>query len=79
MAQRHTFNEAELERYYDRISISKPERVYDVSTLSDDNKLSYLNLLQKHQLVKVPWENLTQHYSWYVTQWTSYEMPRRQI
>ena len=67
MAKRYTYIKEELERYFDRICMPKSRRVYNVSTLSDDEKLSFLNLLQKHHLVKVPWENLTQHYSWHAT------------
>ncbi|KXL45124.1 MAG: hypothetical protein FE78DRAFT_540152 [Acidomyces sp. 'richmondensis'] len=31
----------------------------------NESKLIFLNLLQKHYLCKVPWENLTQHNSWH--------------
>ena len=41
------------------------KRIYDIQGLSNDDKLNFLELLQKHQLCKVPWENLTQHYSWH--------------
>ena len=67
MATRHTFSHEELELYFDRICLPQSRRIYNVSTLSDDDKLSFLNLLLKHHLVKVPWENLTQHYSWHQT------------
>ena len=67
MAARHTFSHEELDLYFDRICLPKSRRVYAVSTLSEDDKLSFLNLLFKHHLVKVPWENLTQHYSWHQT------------
>ena len=65
MAKRHTFSGDELSRYFDRVCIPESKRVFDASKLSDPDKLAYLNLLQKHHLVKVPWENLTQHYSWH--------------
>ena len=67
MANRHVFDKEELDLYFDRISMPKSHRISDVSILSDQDQLSFLNLLQKHHLVKVPWENLTQHYSWHTT------------
>ena len=65
MSKRHTYTKIEIERYFDRVCMPKSKRVNDVTSLSDDEKLAFLNLLQKHHLVKVPWENLTQHYSWH--------------
>ena len=65
MVHRHMFRKDEIEAYFDRICFPKSWRTYDVSALADDNKLSFLNLLQKHHLVKVPWENVAQHYSWH--------------
>ncbi|KAM3416323.1 hypothetical protein BST61_g7928 [Cercospora zeina] len=63
--QRHVFSNKELEVYFDRICLPEHKRIYDVTGLSNDDKLEFLHLLQKHQLVKIPWENLTQHYSWH--------------
>ncbi|CAK1365155.1 unnamed protein product [Cercospora beticola] len=63
--QRYIFSNKELEVYFDRICLPEHKRVYDVTGLSNDDQLEFLHLLQKHQLVKVPWENLTQHYSWH--------------
>ena len=65
MSERHTYSRDELERYFDRVCLPQGRRVYDVSSLSDAEKLSFLSLIQKHHLVKVPWENLTLHYSWH--------------
>ena len=65
MAQRHSYSRDELDGYFDRICMPKSRRVYDVRSLSDNEQLDFLKLLQKHHLVKVPWENLTQHYSWH--------------
>lgn len=65
MAPRHIYSKEQLEKYFIRISLPEKRRVYDVSTLSDCDKLEFLELLQKHQLCKVPWENITQHYSWH--------------
>lgn len=65
MAKRYTYSRCELEHYFDRVCMPRSRRVYDVTTLPDIEKLTFLRLLHKHQLVKVPWENLTQHYSWH--------------
>ncbi|KAF7189467.1 Arylamine N-acetyltransferase 2 [Pseudocercospora fuligena] len=65
MADRHTYSKKELEVYFDRICLPDSERIYDVTGISNDDKIDFLHLLQKHQLVKVPWENLVQHYSWH--------------
>lgn len=65
MAQRQTYTHDQLDQYFDRVCLPKTKRIFDVSSLSDSEKLNFLNFLQKHQLVKVPWENLTQHYSWH--------------
>jgi len=65
MAQRLRYTPDQLVRYYDRVSLPRDKRVYNVSELSDKDKLDYLSLLQKHHLVQVPWDNLIQHYSWH--------------
>lgn len=65
MAERPTFSHEQLEQYYKRICLPEEKQVYDVAGMSHDDKLDFLNLLMKHQLCKVPWENLTQHYSWH--------------
>lgn len=62
---RFRLSEHQLSAYFDRVSLPMSNRVLDVTTLDDTSKLAYLNLIQKHHLVKVPWENLTQHYSWH--------------
>lgn len=67
MAKRVTFCQHELDAYFDRICLPKDKRRYEVSSLDDNEKLAFLNLLQKHHLVKVPWENLVQHYSFHGT------------
>ena len=65
MATRTTYTHAQLEQYYDRVAMPTSKRVYSVANLSDSEQLAYLHLIQKHELVKIPWENLTQHYSWH--------------
>jgi arylamine N-acetyltransferase len=67
MSQRHIFTPDELNAYFDRVCLPISGRHLTVTHLSDAAKLAYLRLLQKHQLVKVPWENLSQHYSWHHT------------
>jgi arylamine N-acetyltransferase len=62
---RHIFTKDQLDQYFTRLSIPPPKRIYDVRSLSDTNKLTFLSLLQKHQLCKVPWENIAQHYSFH--------------
>lgn len=65
MAHRETYTHDQLQQYYDRVCIPEPKRIYDASTLPDEQKLDFLKLLCKHELCKVPWENLVQHYSWH--------------
>lgn len=55
----------QLEVYFDRLCVPQFARTFDVSLDSDASKLAFLQLMQTHQLAKVPWENLTQHYSWH--------------
>jgi hypothetical protein len=63
--QNATYSKHELGQYFDRICTPTSRRVYDVSGLPAAEKLAFLNRLQKHHRVKVPWENLVQHYSWH--------------
>lgn len=65
MANRTKYTREQLEQYYDRVCMPQSKRIFDAAPLSDDEKLDFLNLLQKHELCTVPWENLTQHYSWH--------------
>lgn len=53
MATRYTYSKKELEVYFDRICLPDSRRIYSVEGLSDEDKLRFLQLLQKHQLVKV--------------------------
>lgn len=54
-----------MDEYFTRVAMPQCKRVYNVSTLTDDAKFAFLDLLQKHQLCKVPWENISMHYSWH--------------
>jgi arylamine N-acetyltransferase len=65
MADRPRYNVKQLTEYFDRICLPGQERVFDVSSLEEEDKLTYLELLKRHHLVKVPFENLTLHYSWH--------------
>ncbi|KAI1498005.1 hypothetical protein F5X99DRAFT_395054 [Biscogniauxia marginata] len=65
MANRPRYTHAQLEQYFDRICLPEDRRHYSVAPLTHDDQLRYLAALVKHQLVKVPFENLTQHYSWH--------------
>lgn len=67
MGKRHAFSKDELSLYFDRICMPETKRIYDAGPLQTSEKFAFLSLLQKHQLVKCPWENLTQHYSWHRT------------
>jgi arylamine N-acetyltransferase len=61
----HKFTRSQLEQYYRRICLPGSRRIYDVCSLSPEEQISYLSLLTKHQLLNVPFENLTLHYSWH--------------
>jgi arylamine N-acetyltransferase len=65
MNGRPTFTKAQLEQYFDRIVLPQEQRLFSVLHVSDQQKLQYLGTLQKHHLVKVPFENLALHYSWH--------------
>lgn len=62
---RYRYSRQQMEEYFNRIAMPPSKRIYDVSQISDENKRAFLFTLQKHQLCKVPWENLTQHYSFH--------------
>lgn len=62
---RYAFTPEMLEQYFDRIAIPKTRRVHDVSNLTDLEQMDYLKLILKHHLVRIPFENLVQHYSWH--------------
>jgi arylamine N-acetyltransferase len=60
---RATFTKDEVSQYLDHLKIHQDQRHYDVASLSHEDALSYLALLQKHHLAEVPFENLSLHYS----------------
>ncbi|KAI0838514.1 arylamine N-acetyltransferase 3 [Hypoxylon sp. FL0890] len=65
MADRPRYSHEQLEQFFNRIALPENKRVYSVEELPDDDKLRYLALLLKHTLVRIPFENLTLHYSWH--------------
>ncbi|KAG7416831.1 Arylamine N-acetyltransferase, pineal gland isozyme NAT-10 [Fusarium oxysporum f. sp. rapae] len=65
MADRIRYSKSQLEKYYDRIAFPASDRQYDISNLSSEDQRSYLNTLTKQQILTVPFENLTLHYSWH--------------
>ncbi|KAI8958088.1 cysteine proteinase [Daldinia sp. FL1419] len=67
MGDRPRYSDDQLEQYFDRIALPKQNRLYSIRSASDDVKLNYLALLNKHNIVRIPFENLTQHYSWHRT------------
>ncbi|KAH7016428.1 uncharacterized protein B0I36DRAFT_254775 [Microdochium trichocladiopsis] len=65
MADRPTYNKGQLAEYFARIALPESRWEYSVVERPDDEKLTYLTDLLKHHVVKVPFENLTLHYSWH--------------
>jgi arylamine N-acetyltransferase len=65
MPSQHRYSRLQLEEYFNRVQLPESARNYDVSALGPDAQLNYLKLLTKHQLVAIPFENLTLHYSWH--------------
>ncbi|KAI1843434.1 hypothetical protein JX265_013316 [Neoarthrinium moseri] len=65
MADRPRFSKTQLGQYLDRIAVPAEHRLYDVSGIADGDKFKYLSLLEKHHLIRIPFENLTLHYSWH--------------
>jgi arylamine N-acetyltransferase len=63
--ERPIFSRQQVEQYFDRLKIAEAQRIYHVAELKPKEAYQYLALLQKHQLVEVPFENLTLHYSPY--------------
>ncbi|KAF2749420.1 N-hydroxyarylamine O-acetyltransferase [Sporormia fimetaria CBS 119925] len=63
--QAPTISRDQVTAYFDRIKLPETERHYEIAGFDDDTALSYLQLLQKHHLVWIPFENLTLHYSFH--------------
>ncbi|KAL7619395.1 hypothetical protein AAE478_009934 [Parahypoxylon ruwenzoriense] len=67
MADRPRYTHTQLSQFFNRIGLPEGQRVFSVAALADSEKLEYLTVLVKHALVRIPFENLTQHYSWHRT------------
>ncbi|KAI2466947.1 arylamine N-acetyltransferase 3 [Annulohypoxylon bovei var. microspora] len=65
MADRPRYTHDELQQFFDRIALPESSRHYSVAEFGSAVQISYLGQLQKHTLVRIPFENLTQHYSWH--------------
>lgn len=62
---RPTFSIDQLQEYFCRIQLPAQSRIYNVEPLEPAKALEYLALIKRHQLVTVPFDNLTLHYSWH--------------
>lgn len=60
-----SYTRAQLDAFFTHISLPSSKRIYDISSpsLTPNEQLRYLTLLQKLTLVTVPFENLSIHYS----------------
>ncbi|OTB03194.1 hypothetical protein M426DRAFT_321983 [Hypoxylon sp. CI-4A] len=67
MADRPRYTVAQLSQFYERIALPKDKWLYSVSSLSGKEKYDLLDLLVRHTLLRIPFENLTLHYSWHRT------------
>ncbi|QPC73060.1 hypothetical protein HYE68_003812 [Fusarium pseudograminearum] len=67
MMERIKYSESQLETYYNRINFQDSDRKYTISNLSTEAQIDFLFSLTKRQLLAVPFENLTLHYSWHRT------------
>lgn len=64
MADRPRYHVEQLDKYYDRICFPRDFRLFRVPSA---DQFPFLQLLLKYQLIHVPFENLTLHYSWHRT------------
>ena len=60
---RPTYTREQISKYFERLKLPAKHQNCGVADLSPENALTYLTLLQKHQLAEIPFENLTLHYS----------------
>ncbi|GKU04598.1 arylamine n-acetyltransferase 3 [Fusarium langsethiae] len=67
MIERIRYSESQLETYYDRINLQDSDRKHTISNLSPEAQTDFLFALTKYQLLAIPFENLTLHYSWHRT------------
>lgn len=57
------YTKEKIFKYFNRLNLPKEDQKYDIASLSPEEALEYLRLLQKHHLSEVPFENLNLHYS----------------
>jgi arylamine N-acetyltransferase len=60
---RPSYTREQTSKYFDRLQLPEKDQRYDVAGWSAEDTLSYLALLQKLHLARIPFENLTLHYS----------------
>ncbi|CAH0055904.1 unnamed protein product [Clonostachys solani] len=65
MAGNFVYTEEQIHRYFDRVRLPSSSRHVQVGSLSPERQLETLIVLQKHQLMQVPFENTVLHYSWH--------------
>ncbi|VUC27353.1 unnamed protein product [Clonostachys rosea] len=63
MSGRITYTKAQLDQYFTRVNLPPSKWLYDVSKHDGSFQKAYLELLLKHQLTSVPFENVSLHYS----------------
>ncbi|KAM0217422.1 hypothetical protein ACHAPQ_003872 [Fusarium lateritium] len=64
MAERITYDQSQLSAYYGRIALPEKVRLSGIHYFPPEAQLEYLSTLTRQQLLTVPFENLTLHYSW---------------
>ncbi|KAI1455132.1 arylamine N-acetyltransferase 3 [Annulohypoxylon moriforme] len=67
MADRPRFTDEQLDQFFNRIALPQGKRHNNILGFNGVTQLTYLNIFQKHTLVRIPFENLTQHYCWHRT------------
>ncbi|KAF2267524.1 arylamine N-acetyltransferase 1 [Lojkania enalia] len=60
---RPVYSRDQITKYFEHLKLPEEQRNYNVAGLEPEDALEYLTRLQKYQLVEVPFENLTLHYS----------------
>ena len=60
---RPSYTREQISKYFHRLQLPEKDQKYDVAGWSAEDVLNYLALLQKLHLARIPFENLTLHYS----------------
>lgn len=61
LSRRPTYSAEQVSQYFQHINL--PPRFHDFRRARKDDDLGFLTVLQKHQMARVPFENLALHYS----------------